>query len=394
MTQQLNKIFDDLFQYQNTKFDNLSSYDEIYFLGDFTYSFSSRVQSIASLLPNFSGVILFSISPEKRIRLSNQIRVKNNYSLIEIGDLASKSANKKILILDFNDDIAGKNIAKNLISKNIQVMDYIYAMSELNLLHTYLPVKNERDSICASLEKYRKLLLTLTDDMSRQTLIARLKTYLTLDRTHLLRVNFPFSIFNNDANSKTSLIIRENEIYVDAGAAHGDTVCQFFHLSRGSYKAMYAFEPDVVNFNSLQKLCNYLPNIKCFNSGLSDTNSEVVFFQSPENRFGSNFITASTSNETDNKLIKIMKLDDIVESASLIKIDVEGFESKVIKGATRIIKEDRPNLSISAYHYPNDLFEINEAVENVHLYKNVALRHFGSTLYDTIFMYSDSQSFD
>ena len=79
------------------------------------------------------------------------------------------------------------------------------------------------------------------------------------------------------------------------------------------------------------------------------------------------------SSLLDNKWLKagkivteqmtfIRRLDDIIpqelpgESIGFIKIDVEGFELKVLKGATRILQKHRPNLQIEID--PENLCEV------------------------------------
>jgi hypothetical protein len=51
-------------------------------------------------------------------------------------------------------------------------------------------------------------------------------------------------------------------------------------------------------------------------------------------------------------------------------------------------------MAITCYHYPWDLFQILEKVQGIHGYANVALRHYGASLYDSVLLFSDRQSFD
>jgi FkbM family methyltransferase len=386
-------LFNPLLQAQELTFEPLTTYDAIYFLGDFTQSFRDRAQSIAERLPQFAGVLAFSATPAKQERLNKHLKLTKEAPLVRLDALPALLTNKKVLILDFNDDLTGKALLNGLRSEQVHVRDYLYAMHELDLAHTYLPVKEERAYIAAHLAEYRQLFLALGDETSKNTLLARLKTYLTLDRTPLLRVRFPFSLFNNYGDTKLSLIVRENETFVDAGAAHGDTVSLFYHVSQGQYKAMYAFEPDAQNFASLQALSTRLPKVTCFHAGLGDVSGEVDFYECAENRLGSHFMGGASTPQQLKSKMKLMTLDDTVEAATLIKMDVEGYETKVIAGAKHLIQTSQPNLSISAYHYPQDLTEIVAAVKEAHAYKHVALRHYSSNLYDSLFLFSDTQAF-
>lgn len=55
------------------------------------------------------------------------------------------------------------------------------------------------------------------------------------------------------------------------------------------------------------------------------------------------------------RLVGTAPLDELVKGrVDFIKIDVEGYEKKVLLGAARIIKEYKPVLSLAAYHRPAD----------------------------------------
>ena len=65
--------------------------------------------------------------------------------------------------------------------------------------------------------------------------------------------------------------------------------------------------------------------------------------------------------------VPIVSLDDDYpkignNNLGLIKMDVEGMESDVIKGAQNIIKKYKPILIISIYHNPQDFFEMKQKI--------------------------------
>jgi len=384
--------FDDLYSYINTPFQNIHDFDHVYFVGDHTESFSTRAQYIANALPNFSGVALFTISSDKRMRISNQIKNNSNWKFIFIDELKKINKIKKVLIICFNDNITGKLISSSLNSGNITVKDFLYAMDQLDQIHTYKSIREERAFIVDNLNRFQKLFNILEDTISRATLFARLKTYLTLDRVELLKINWPHVFINNN-DQINGILIRKNEIFVDAGAAFGDTVSYFYHQSRGQYKEIHAFEPDSEFIVPLRNLCTYLPNTSCYHLGLGDKNENLNFFEASENRYGSNFLENSTVSQIKKSGVKVQRLDDLLEAPTLIKIDVEGFESKVINGSKRIISEHTPNMNISAYHYPADLLDIYESVNSIHQYSNVCIRHYSANLFDTCLNFSDIQKF-
>jgi FkbM family methyltransferase len=371
--------------------DDLSSFDEIYFIGDHTGSFSMRACAIARALPNFAGIVVFSVSPDKRIRLAQQLPVRSNWGFADIGELLARAAAKRVLLIDFNDTLAGKNISAKLAEQGVTVRDYLFAMHQLGQVHTYQSVKDERDHVIANLGQFIALAQRFNDDCSRRTLFARLRTWLTLDRRPLIEVSFPASVFINNFSSQSGLVAGDQDIFIDAGAAHGDTVSQFFDITGGRYRAMHAFEPDSKNFASLQMLCSYLPNVTPYFAGLGEEAAEIPFYESPDNRFGSNFKGDAAARVKTT--MQIMKLDDIVDEATLIKVDVEGWEAQVLKGGANVIRKCKPDMTISAYHYAKDIPEILATVDDMARYENVALRHYSPMLYDSQLVFSDRQNF-
>jgi FkbM family methyltransferase len=379
-----------LHRYADACFEAMDSFDEIYFLGDFTPSFGLRAYRIASALPNFAGIAVFSVSAEKRIRIAQQVPVRQNWRFIEMGELVDRAASKNILVLDFNDNLSGKNVAARLAAQGVTVRDYLFAMHQLDLVHTYQTVKEEREHVIANLGQFIALAERFDDPMSRRTLFARLAALLTADRRPLIEVSYPLSDFINNFSTQAGLLVRDDDIFIDAGAAHGDTVAQFFQSARGEYRAIHAFEPDSANFFALNRLCGDLPDAHAYCAGLGDKEAEVDFYENPNNRFGSNFNDGPGKQKTT---MKIMTIDSAVDEATLVKVDVEGWEAAVIRGGARVIANTKPDMTISAYHYAKDIPDLLATVDEIARYKHVALRHYASTLYDTQLVFSDRQDF-
>jgi FkbM family methyltransferase len=97
-------------------------------------------------------------------------------------------------------------------------------------------------------------------------------------------------------SSQSGLTVGQDDVLIDVGAAHGDTVSQFFQTTRGQYRAIHAFEPDATNFFSLKTLCEYVPNVTPYFAGLGEHAGEVDFFECPANRFGSSFTGTAHAN--------------------------------------------------------------------------------------------------
>ena len=136
-------------------------------------------------------------------------------------------------------------------------------------------------------------------------------------------------------------------IFVDVGANVGQ---HSLFLSKFAWQVL-AFEPyPKVSMQFKQQIAhNHISNIQIFEKGLSDR-LETLNYYAPTGTnegvgsFDKNSIVKG--NKSYGKL-ELQEGDQVIESGSwrgikLIKIDVEGFEKRVIKGLTRTIKKERP----------------------------------------------------
>lgn len=178
---------------------------------------------------------------------------------------------------------------------------------------------------------------------------------------------------------------KDNINFVDLGAYIGDTLINILYNGIKINKIL-AFEPDIknykelsINIKKLQKEHN-IEEIFLLPVGVSDAIELASFNYAPSD--GSFF---SDSGEIN---VPIVNIDDIIYGfkPTYIKMDIEGLEFKALNGLKNTIIKDRPNLAISLYHLPTDLYDIplwfNENFENYSLYLRVHFSHcFETVLY-------------
>ncbi len=107
------------------------------------------------------------------------------------------------------------------------------------------------------------------------------------------------------------------------------------------------FEPEPKNLIALKRnlLLNKLNNVNIVPIALSDRKGNIDFYLNSENTGGHSLV-----NKTKNKItVKSDKLDNVIKQQNvrnikLIKIDVEGAEMKVLKGAENLLKKDHPKI--------------------------------------------------
>ena len=157
--------------------------------------------------------------------------------------------------------------------------------------------------------------------------------------------------------------VKENDIVFDVGAHIG--FFSYFALQKGA-KEVYAFEPNPYVFEILKKHAEmWSDKIKPFEIALSFQNGEVELFVYEKIGLGSTILQNRENSSlkfnryNESIRVKTMTLDSFVkeynvERVDFIKIDAEGSEREILKGAKETIKKFKPRMAIAAYHLPDD----------------------------------------
>ena len=114
------------------------------------------------------------------------------------------------------------------------------------------------------------------------------------------------------------------------------------------FKEVHSFEPnpfayDILKINSKYAAAN--DNIIPYKIGISDEECTLPFSVNRTN-FGGSKIVSENKNTEDQISIEVKSIDKLEnfkeKNISLIKIDVEGHEINVLRGAKKIIKSNKP----------------------------------------------------
>ena len=152
--------------------------------------------------------------------------------------------------------------------------------------------------------------------------------------------------------------LQPNDIFIDIGANFGLHTVYAAKLV-GEKGRVFAFEPVAKHLNLLNKnisLSHVRERVEIVSSALSNSQeSSLTFYLPPEEEIA---VTASLSAEGNNlQEIKVAnaRLDDywtnIDREVKLIKIDVEGAELEVLRGAERLLKRWKPKLLIEVHGF-------------------------------------------
>ncbi|HLC47980.1 MAG TPA: FkbM family methyltransferase [Candidatus Norongarragalinales archaeon] len=138
--------------------------------------------------------------------------------------------------------------------------------------------------------------------------------------------------------------IRKGSVFVDVGAFYG-------HYSLIASKLgakVYSFEPEKEAFDLLVEniKLNGCKNIEIFPYALSDRNQRGLLHVPRGNSSGGTIRKLADDRDFVMEKVEFRRLDDIIDYADLVKIDVEGAEPKVLRGMGKLIKKCRPPIII------------------------------------------------
>lgn len=213
-------------------------------------------------------------------------------------------------------------------------------------------------------EKLRQVYDSLADDFSRKVYANILNFKISGDINYLDTVTTPKAEIYHD-------IIKPHmgETYVDLGAYNGDTIRELLEFTRGRYEAIYALEPDRKNFKKLSKFVDGMKNVYAHQAAAWCIDT-VLPFASKAGRQSA--ITADADN-----LVPARSVDSVLgrKAATIIKMDVEGFEREAIWGAAQTIARHSPKLLISLYHRNEDIFELPLLIKMLNPNYKLYIRH-------------------
>lgn len=165
--------------------------------------------------------------------------------------------------------------------------------------------------------------------------------------------------FNLYEKSQETLfqMVKPGNIVIDVGANIGSTALRFAQKVGQSGK-VYGFEPDPANFAKCQKniSLNSFGNILLEPLALGAEEANLTLFRVSPRNPGMNKIMDQPPDESAVK-VRSVKLDTYlgesgIKRVDLIKIDVEGFELRVLEGAKDTIQMYHPALFVEVSDSP------------------------------------------
>lgn len=152
--------------------------------------------------------------------------------------------------------------------------------------------------------------------------------------------------------------LNRGDVFIDVGASIGlMSIFASQHVGQGR---VLSFEPQSERFGILtsNKALNNSQNIKLFNNGLGQEKTQLKLYTD----IHSPSLVDHNESPTHHEVVDILVLDEVLESEKIpqvkfIKIDVEGFEIHVLKGAQHLLKSNPPIICVE---YVKRLQKLND----------------------------------
>ena len=208
----------------------------------------------------------------------------------------------------------------------------------------------------------------MNDEFSSK--IVKLNDNLYYYNGYYLPVNqFDSSVFYSKyaIDELTTLDSVRNKDIIDAGGYVGDTALLF---SSYTDKSIHVFEASPSNMDIIRETIrlNQLENIVPVSKALGEKSGTATFSLGERNSCNS-LVERPGYNYPNHIEVPVITLDDYVREnnleVGLIKVDIEGGEQLLLKGAVETIRTQHTILLISIYHSANDFFEIKPMIEKM-----------------------------
>ena len=255
----------------------------------------------------------------------------------------------------FNALISGlDNESKNTVSDIIHRMEVI---SDGNKSLRDIFSQREQDEFVRMNDEFKSKIVKLNDNLYYYN-------------GYYLPVNqFDSSVFYSKyaIDELTTLDSVRNKDIIDAGGYVGDTALLF---SSYTDKSIHVFEASPSNMDIIRETIrlNQLENIVPVSKALGEKSGTATFSLGERNSCNS-LVERPGYNYPNHIEVSVITLDDYVREnnleVGLIKVDIEGGEQLLLKGAVETIRTQHPILLISIYHSANDFFEIKPMIEKM-----------------------------
>lgn len=309
----------------------------------------------------------YGIAPAYIIDKKARGGIKNNIPIISLQDAMTLYKKEKFNVLiatPMYEEEAHNSLLEFVVDQQIYSFECELYYSFIHDLNAY------RNFLCDNEKELMDFYHELQDEMSKETMENVLKGRVSGNLDYFRRCRQPNQYYIDelfDPNVRGT--------FLDVGASIGDTLEALSDRTNNSFEQVYCFEPSQDAYAILQeKAKKYGNRVVLINKGAWDKEETLEFHEDAE--YGASKIVSGKQEST----IKIMvdKLDNMVDEKDRvvhIKMDIEGTEEWALRGATEIIRRDKPMLAICVYHKNDDFNRISKVIREIVPEYRFYLRH-------------------
>jgi len=149
--------------------------------------------------------------------------------------------------------------------------------------------------------------------------------------------------------------LREDEVFLDGGAHHGEVTLRFSELMKDRFKKIYVVEPDPANMQLCSEIIKRRPEpfsraIEMVEIALGKESGKVTFIG------GLGY--ASQFDPNGRSVVTVETIDGLNLPATFLKLHLEGWEHDALLGGLKTLRQNRPLLAITTYHNRNGLWRV------------------------------------
>lgn len=157
---------------------------------------------------------------------------------------------------------------------------------------------------------------------------------------------------------------------IDVGANIGYTV-EVFAAAVPNHSRIHAFEPEEDNFKKLEARISSLElnNVTCLKAAVGDSTGSTIIYMNPAHPADHRVYAVPNSQLIKGETIPITTLDEYCRQKNIlkigfVKIDVQGYESKVLAGMKNILAQNQ-NVSVAFEVHIPSLLEAGNKLEDL-----------------------------
>jgi FkbM family methyltransferase len=176
-----------------------------------------------------------------------------------------------------------------------------------------------------------------------------------------------FGVYERQELKFVSHIFREGMTFIDIGANVGLYTAMAMHRTKKQGRII-AFEPhpescrflaQTIEANAALLPLNERPEVNILNVAASASDGEAHLYTNPENKGDNRLYSSSLTPESTALSIRARTVDSVlrdyeIPAIDFLKVDVQGYEFEVIKGAREILRVS-PNAIILSELWPSGI---------------------------------------